>query len=378
MTGRELALTMWILIAVILTSIWSVKDDKVRLSVLEIFKLIFTLFKNFVMQFLIIYTIFMLIIFIYLIKKWNMDISLIYTFFIFSITTYIPIILNVIQDDENIFEHKRYYRNLFSLSVIGGVLITSHTFNFFIEFLLIVPLLLFLGLVKGLSSYNRSAENIEKSIDKFISFIGLIMLGNWGIQFLRNISDLLTIDFWLSLTVDFWGIISYIPVIMLLPYILSMENELRYYRSSNYLDYFKLPFNYLLLNKKYKQRKEITTFNIYKIDLISKPYHAFSVYADLDKDLDIEKLNYDVHTFSLKLRSGNYDEDEIRITNKALNHHIKVRATVIYFYFSVKGEQKQYPWHKIYMWRNSRLHQRYMPVHSNWIDLGNDLSVDSA
>lgn len=377
MTGRELALTIWLMIGIIVILILSIKNDKIRLNVLDIFKSILSLFKVFIMQILILYTITMLILFIYLVRKWNMDISLIYTFLIFTSTTYIPIILNVIQDDENIFEYKRYYQNLFSLSVIGGVLVTSYTFNFFIEFLLIVPLLLLLGLVKGLSNYSRSTVDIEKYTDKFIAFIGLVMLGYWVIQFSKNISDLLTIDFWLSLTIDFWGIIVYIPVIILLPYFLSVEKELRYYDSSNCLEYIKLPFSYLLLNKKYKQRKEITTFNIYKIDLISKPYHVFSVYADLDKNLDIERLNYDVHTFSLKLRSGNFDKDKMKITNKALSQHNKVRPAVIYFYFSIKGEKRQYSWYKIYMWRDSRLNQRYMPVHSNWSDLGDDLFVNA-
>lgn len=376
MTNRELALAIWVVIVIILILLWSLKNENLKKSVLGLFKVLFSLFDYFIMQFLVLYTFIILALYIYIIHNWGFDFSLIFTFLIFTITVYIPIISSVILNDDVAFEYRNYIRQVFSFAGLGVALLTSYTFNFIIEFFLVVPLLLLLGMIKGLSGYSQNSEVIETFADKLISFIGVIILVNWGIQFLKNISDLITVDFWVSLTIDFWGIFAYIPAILILPHFLSVDKKVKWYESYSYFDYIKFPFYYLYLKLKYKRRKKITTFDIYKIKLMSKPYDVFSVYAEIDKDIDIERLNYDIQTYCLKLRSGNLDEyDKMENTGSVLNKNVNLYADIIFFYFSIKDEKRYYPWYRTYLWRNPRLSQRYMPVNSDWIKLSNNLLV---
>lgn len=374
MTDREIAIGVWFIISALIVLVLSIKNMKLRKNVLGVFQAFFNLFKNFIMQFLFVYTLSILALFIYLLYRWDFDFSLLFTFLIFTVTTYIPIISNTTLSDDISFESKKYFKRVFSGAVLGAVLVTSYTFSFIVEFILIIPPLFILGMVKAYLEYYKNNKEVENIVNKLITFIGFIVLLNWIIQFARNLSDLITLEFWLSFTVDFWGILAYIPAILILPYFLSIDRKIRFYTNYSNFDYFKLHVQYWILNRKYKRRDSVNTFDIYKMELHSKPFKVFSVYGEVDKKVDIEKLNYDIQTFCLKLRSGNFDEhDKLANIKSIKDPSINVYADVIYFYFSIKGEHQFYPWYKMYLWRNPRLSQKYMSIKVKWVELEDNL-----
>lgn len=376
MTNRELAVSIWLIIIALVVLILSLKNAKLRGNVANLFKKFYELCENFIMKFLLVYAGIVLGVLLYFIYIFDFELSLLITFIIFTITTYIPIIWNITLSNDTGFNTGTYFKQIAGVSALGAVLVTSYTFSFIVEFILIIPPLFVLGMTKGYLEHYKSNKEVENFIDKLITGIGFAILLNWGIQFARNLSELVTLDFWLSFTVDFWGILAYIPAILILPYFLSIDRKIRFYTNYSNFDYFKLHYQYWILNRKYKRRDSVNTFDIYKIELHSKPYRVFSVYGEVEKKVDIEKLNYDIQTFCLKLRSGNFEEyDKLESTKSIPDQTLNVYADVIYFYFSIKGEKRFYPWYKEYLWRNPRLSNKYMSIRVKWDELGDNLLI---
>lgn len=376
MTNRELAISIWLIIGALVVFVMCLKNTKLRGDVANLFRTFYKLFENFIMKFLLVYAGIIFGALLYCIYIFEFELSLLTTFIIFTITTYIPIIWNITLSNDTSFDTGKYFKQIVGVSALGAVLVTSYTFSFIVEFFLIIPPLFVLGMTKGYLEHYKSDKDVESFIDKVITGIGFVILLNWIIQFARNLSELITLEFWLSFTVDFWGIIAYIPAILILPYLLSIDSKIRFYTNYSNFDYFKLHYQYWVLNRKYKKRDLVNTFDIYKMELDSKPFKVFSVYGEVEKKVDIEKLNYDIQTFCLKLRSGNFEEyDKLESTKSIPDQTLNVYADVIYFYFSIKGEKRFYPWYKEYLWRNPRLSNKYMSIRVKWDELGDNLLI---
>ncbi len=97
-------------------------------------------------------------------------------------------------------------------------------FNFWVEFLVVIPLVTLLGMLLVVSEYQKGAEQVHRLLTNVQASIGFLLLGWVGWQVYQNIGQLLHLHVLLSLGLPFVMSLFFVPVLFLACAVFAYED----------------------------------------------------------------------------------------------------------------------------------------------------------
>ncbi|ROX80527.1 hypothetical protein EGW35_12205 [Enterococcus durans] len=253
MNTREQAILYWLLILLILVIVFGRKNNLLD-SVRDIIKYTIKFLLNPIALVMIVINLIYLIIMYYFVYKDNLHISLWYIkdylivlfFSVFPIVEY----LKKLKFRELIREKKT---ELSSLATIPLFLNSTYTLSVFWEMILIL-IITILSVLIAIANQKEDTKIVAKFFNFFLISIGLFMLVTALNQFLKNINDVFSLDFWLSFGIEplVWAL--NLPVIYLVREMIFIEKKVIFSQYKNRV-YSYIRYCAKLLARKSKFRK---------------------------------------------------------------------------------------------------------------------------
>lgn len=97
-------------------------------------------------------------------------------------------------------------------------------FNFWVEFLIVIPLVTLLAMLVVVSEYQKGAEQVHRLLTNVQAGIGFLLLGWVGWQVYQNIGRLLHLQVLLSLGLPFVMSVFFVPVLFLACSVFAYED----------------------------------------------------------------------------------------------------------------------------------------------------------
>ena len=97
-------------------------------------------------------------------------------------------------------------------------------FNFWVEFLIVIPLVTLLAMLVVVSEYQKGAEQVHRLLTNVQAGIGFLLLGWVGWQVYQNIGQLLHLRVLLSLGLPFVMSLFFVPVLFLACAVFAYED----------------------------------------------------------------------------------------------------------------------------------------------------------
>lgn len=293
MNTREQAILYWLLILIILVGIFGRKNNLLD-SLSDIIKYTIKFLLNPIALVIIVTNLIYLAIICYFAYEDRLQISLWYIkdylivlfFSVFPIVEY----LKKLKFTELIHEKKA---ELFSLAVIPIFINSTYTLPVIWEMILVF-IITILSLFIAIANQKKDTKIVAKLFNLILMSIGLFMLVTALDQFLRNISDVFSMDFWLSFGIEPLVWILNIPVIYLAREMIFIEKKVIFSQHENKI-YSYVKYCMKILERKLKFRKyEHLNQDISKYILEAKELSAVGgnrIYIKLNrKDLSNEVL----------------------------------------------------------------------------------------
>lgn len=325
MDFRELAVVIWCLIILLFSK--------------SIRKHVLPLLKEGVIIFIATYFVVVIVFLSILVRRINLSYSILWVFTMFSLFTLFPNFKKIINGEKvnNLFDS--YYKSTFNRAAIFTIFLSLYTFNIYIEFLIVVPVLILLGFIKGVLEYKSNNDNkgCLRITDLLIAIIGMGIILNYIRLLILNFNEIFSLVFWIEISVSIWGIIMYLPLVYVLPRIFLIDSKIRLYKDWNNLDYLIIYFSYIKYGIKARIRPKITSFEIYNMEVLYKKTHETSVWVYIKDDVYVSILLKDVRTLFYQLRAGKFkDYAKYDNTLHTSNPKIPIYSDEIDMYVSKK------------------------------------------
>ncbi|MCE5172677.1 hypothetical protein LQV63_25750 [Paenibacillus profundus] len=117
---------------------------------------------------------------------------------------------------------KRIFFETFKLSVIPMFIISEYTLSLWAE-LFIVPLCVFIGGLLAVADTDAKYALVKKLFNYVLMIIGVIFIFVAFKGLINNISDVLKIDFYEKMFMDFVGIILHTPLLLMIQFLSFYE-----------------------------------------------------------------------------------------------------------------------------------------------------------
>ncbi|MBE9908984.1 hypothetical protein [Enterococcus casseliflavus] len=256
MTTREQAILYWLLILLVLFIIFRKKNnllDSIRSVLISTAKFLF----NPIATMIILTNFFYLLATYYFSYKVSITVSLWYIkdYLIVLLFSVFPIVayLKKLNVKKLVYEKKT---EVFSLATIPLFLNSSYTLPVTWEMILVF-ILTILSVFVAFADRKEDTKNVSKFFNFFVVSIGLFMLFTSLYQFLKNINDVFTLDFWLSFGIEPLVWIFNIPVIYLAREMVSIERKIIYSDYTNRIhNYVKYALKIVIEKIKFRKYKK--------------------------------------------------------------------------------------------------------------------------
>ncbi|MCL1989283.1 MAG: hypothetical protein FWG67_00170 [Defluviitaleaceae bacterium] len=308
MNSRELAISIWIGIGLILAWLLLKKDKESDNIISEFAKILVEIIHQPIFIVWVLYNLIFLSLFIAFALRFCLSMWFLLGYFIILLFGVLPAIeyLNRKKLAKTI---KDSLKKLLFLPAIPLFIHSSYTFNFWIEFVT-VPILLFFGLLLGVTETKEGAEEyvyLNKFINGLLILYGIVVLILSIRLFIQNISDAVTLEFWFSFSLDILVWIINLPILILIHSMLKVEilANLNNGIGRRLLFYLKYYSRQRRLRKRYSEH-----IGIQKITkVIANPYYLgnrCTVHVKDDSTLkEIENI-----IVGLRVNKYIYDESE--------------------------------------------------------------------
>lgn len=110
------------------------------------------------------------------------------------------------------------------LMVLFAFLSEFFPFNFWVEFIVVIPLVTLLAMLVVVSEYQKGAEQVHRLLTNVQAGIGFLLLGWVGWQVYQNIGQLLHLQVLLSLGLPFVMSLFFVPVLFLACAVFAYED----------------------------------------------------------------------------------------------------------------------------------------------------------
>lgn len=285
MTNREYAILIWGLIFLVILIF------NYQKNLLDIVKSVYIVTKTPIMRWIISINIFLIIVGIYFSLKYRLNISFWYLkdYVITLLFTIFPIVI-AMQKSSLSELFKENIKDIFCVGAVVLFLTDTYTFSLIVE-IIIVFLLAVLSVLQAFASGNKEYSSVEKLCSFLIIIIGFFIFAKAIVQFFSNISDISTLDFWLSYAFEGLVLLLNIPVLFIAQKMFYIEKIIVYSDYPNtcfsFLKYHMTRKMRLLRCKKIADKKE-------KYKIVTKKFYwghpKFIVELNLDTHLTKKKV----------------------------------------------------------------------------------------
>ncbi|HHJ8836724.1 hypothetical protein, partial [Streptococcus pyogenes] len=221
MTTREIAVTIWIIVLLILVFYFCIKKGIFK-SVLDILISIWIVLKLPISQWVSVANIFYIVL-IYYVTKNDIELSYWYIkdYVIIFLFTIFPAIL-LLKESSVVEIIRNQWRELLMFNTALLFISNTYTFSLPIE-LLLVFLLIILSIFSAVIDTKKELQQPGRLFSFLLSIVGLIMLLGALKQFLDNLSDIKSFDFWLSYAFELLVILINLPVLYIAQKMIIIE-----------------------------------------------------------------------------------------------------------------------------------------------------------
>lgn len=181
---REIASITWGTIFIVALIFFSLKNPQLRNSLIALIK---AFFQTKIITSIIFTTSYLalIILLLYQLKIW--DFSQIKNTFFWYITFAIGTLFNINTIREN---SKNFFlktiKSSINLSILLQFIVNFHTFNFFIELIVIIPFITFLAILSTVANDSIEQQKVKRIIDYLLTVIFFIFLVHFLIKLFRE------------------------------------------------------------------------------------------------------------------------------------------------------------------------------------------------
>ncbi|MBK3497412.1 hypothetical protein JFL43_21880 [Viridibacillus sp. YIM B01967] len=132
-------------------------------------------------------------------------------YFIWIVTVLYPSIFNAISANKKPYKVSLVKQQL-GINILFLFIVSNYTFNFWIEFLILLPIITFLSMLSVVSSIKEEHQSVKKLTNFLLGGIGLFILFYAIGEFVDNFKDIKDVEFWRNLAIEVY-IILHLPII---------------------------------------------------------------------------------------------------------------------------------------------------------------------
>lgn len=277
MSNRELAITIWIVISILILLITLRK--KLLSPLIDIMK---ALWKIFLMPFSIIVNIYIALIFCVLWFYNILETDLIIAFSLWLLFFLYPSI-NTIYSEYSTLSIDDFVKSTLSLNIIFLFLVNQYTFSLKFE-LILVPILFLLGAMSELTKNKIDYHTVNKLSNNLIIAIGILMILNAIAQYILNINDLTTLFFWKSFAIELY-ILLHLPLLYFVKYYGYYEKFNIFFTFKTYFELYGIKKHLFITKILFKSKFKTDSLN-YVLENLKKS--NFNSKDDIIKSLSHE------------------------------------------------------------------------------------------
>ncbi|MFU2181368.1 hypothetical protein ACMZ6Y_09485 [Streptococcus pluranimalium] len=222
MTTREIAIIIWGIVF-LLWLLYSSRKNRICRSLIDILSSVGTVLKLPLSQWIVVTNTFVIVL-VYSFSQEKLSVSYWYIkdyVIVFLFTVFPTILLLKEHSVLEIVINKG--KELLFLNTILLFIRSTYTFSLPIE-LLIVFLLIILSTFSAISDTKKEFQQIGKLFSFFLSLLGTVMLFGATKEFLNNISDIRSFDFWLFYAFELLVIVINIPMLYIAQKMIVIKN----------------------------------------------------------------------------------------------------------------------------------------------------------
>ncbi|MGG5317634.1 hypothetical protein [Enterococcus sp. AZ072] len=253
MSTREQAILYWILIAILLIVLFGRKNGILD-SLRDVIKYTIELLLNPISIVILVANLIYLVLAYYFVYTNKLGISLWYIkdYSIVLLFSVYPIVEYLKETDlKQLARNKK--TELFGIAVVPLFINSSYTLPVILEMILVFVLIV-LALLKTIADHMDDAKIVSNFFNFFLVSISLYMLLSSFAQFVKNIDDIFTLDFWLSFGLEPLVWIINIPIIILAREMIKIERKILFSDRKNRLRSY-IYYCRVLLRRKWMFRK---------------------------------------------------------------------------------------------------------------------------
>lgn len=233
MTTREMAILIWGIVIIGFSSMLS--RGKIIKNVVEVLESLWKLVKLPISQWAIITNLLIVLELFYLARKENFELTYWYIkdyVIVFSFVIFPTILLLKEQKLTEIIKGR--FREVIGFTGIVLFLGETYTFSIIVELVLVFVLFL-VGAISAIAGTKTEYSVVEKLAQKVAIILGLLMLSGAIREFFTNISEIQTIDFWLSYAFELLVLILNIPILYISQKLIYIEKLIAFSDNPNSL-----------------------------------------------------------------------------------------------------------------------------------------------
>lgn len=267
LSNREKALLVWILIALIAMMF----RKEIRRSIFGVFKALF------VKQILAVLGLFSMYVFalVSMLKGFGFwDTSLLKDTILWAFGAFVIIFKVDKAEDRSHFTD--LIKDSIKWVIIFEFLAAFYTFSFRTE-LILIPILVFTGMLQAVASFDPKHKKVEELLKKFVSFIGIIIIGYVIFKTYNQYKDLLTIGQLKTF------LLPIILTVLFLPFAYGLAIYMVYESI-----FIRLPF--IIKDKKLRDKTKCTIIKIANIDTMKLKNISHRIFlGEINSEADLPK-----------------------------------------------------------------------------------------
>lgn len=239
LNGRERAILVWLLIFLL----WSLSQQNIRTSMLGVLKAFFHKKIVIIFSAMFLYVYLFLLIF-YKIHILNFSHVKDVVFWIFG--SAIALLMNASNSTQDEHHFKKIIRDNLKLIIILEFIITTYTFNFWVE-MIFVPVMLFIIGLSTVSEMKKEYLPAKKFLNFTLSLIGSFLISFAVFQLISNWHDFTTLNILRSFILPPLLTLTFIPFLYIFALFMAYENL------------------FIRLNVFFKNDKKLANFTKFKV-----------------------------------------------------------------------------------------------------------------
>lgn len=236
LNNREIAIVSWGTVFIVYLLIFSKHREKIRSSLIHVFRAWIVFCKIGIVKLFFLYETLIIVIVALLIYANNLDWNLLKDVLVYLVVGFFPF-FNSIGKEEGGKLLKNQIVSVFRFSIVPLFVIANYPFRLGIE-LILVPLATLTVLLQVVAEKQK-----EKDVNRFLRYligcIGFSVFSYALVNFFNHFEDVRDINFWLTFSIEFLGLVIQLPIVILMTRFIQTERRMVFYKKRKTIDGIK-------------------------------------------------------------------------------------------------------------------------------------------